>query len=333
MRPVLARVSLQPFRRQRPHGAAGLIALVGALTVLGCDRAGPPSTPTATVASEPVPEATAQVPAIATLRFASLSPAMTQMLVDLGLGDRIVGRTPFCDSVPESVPIVGSLLDVDYERLIEVAPTHIVVQPAASGTDPEVERLAQDHHWVLIEQGLDRLADVDAFLSGFAANLHLPPSPALADLTARCEEKARAIRALGVAPTSRASKPIRTLLLVGNDPPTAAGSDTFVSEMIVAAGGANAITATGYPELSLEDIVALNPEAICVLREIAPTEEERAALVRTLVTGATDAARARRVEVFVSPFVMLPSTRAPLVVAELRAMLDRWAPTAGAGGR
>ena len=162
MRPVLARVSLQPFRRQRPHGAAGLIALVGALTVLGCDRAGPPSTPTATVASEPVPEATAQVPAIATLRFASLSPAMTQMLVDLGLGDRIVGRTPFCDSVPESVPIVGSLLDVDYERLIEVAPTHIVVQPAASGTDPEVERLAQDHHWVLIEQGLDRLADVEA---------------------------------------------------------------------------------------------------------------------------------------------------------------------------
>ncbi len=336
--PLVSRhVPLQPIRRQRPRGAAGTIALFGALLgailVPGCDRAGPPSTPAAVGTAEAVAAPAPEESALARVRFVSLSPAMTQMLVDLGLGDRIVGRTPFCDSVPEIVPIVGSLLDVDYERLIDVAPTHIVIQPAASGTDPEVERLAAEHHWVLIEQGLDRLADVDAFLSGFAAGLHMPPSPALTDLAARCEEKGRAIRALSAAPARLTAKPLRTLLLVGNDPPTAAGADTFVSEMLVAAGGANAITAPGYPELSLEDIVHLNPDAICVLREIAPADEDRAALLRPLLTGATAAVRFGRVEVFVSPFVMLPSTRAPLVVAQLRALLERWAPTDGADAR
>lgn len=257
---------------------------------------------------------------LVTMRIVSLSPAMTRTLVDLGLGDRIVGRTPFCDSVPEEVPVVGSLLDVDYERLLEVSPTHLVIQPAASGTDPEVERLAANHGWTLLERGLDRLEDVEAFLVTLADDLALPASPELSDLRVRCEGEARAIRVLAEAKPA-ASAP-KVLLLVGSDPPTAAGADTFVSQMLVAAGGVNAVRGDGYPELTLEDIVGLDPDVMLVLRELPAADAERDHLLRPLRTTATSAARAGRVALFVNPNVMLPSTQASEVVAALRAALD-----------
>lgn len=341
MPPVLGHPPTTPLQRRgrtafsgptRAGSASGRLLGLTTTALLavaaGCDPGKAPESTSTTTGPSPSAEPVAAAPVtLETMRVVSLSPAMTQMLVDLGLGDRIVGRTPFCDSVPETVPIVGSLLDVDYEKLLATAPTHLVIQPAATGTDPEVERLAEAHHWVLIEQGLDRLADVDAFLTQFVAHLELPSSPALDALAARCESHAKTIRGLTMPAPARSpgTTPTRTVLLVGTDPPTAAGNDTFVSEMLVAAGGANAVEGPGYPELSLEDLVKLNPDAILVLRELALSDDERSALLRTLVSAKTEAAAAGRVELFVDPGVMLPSTKAPEVVARLRAVLDRWA--------
>jgi ABC-type hemin transport system substrate-binding protein len=253
---------------------------------------------------------------------------MTVMLVDLGLGGQIVGRTPFCDSIPESVPVVGSLLDVDYEKLLQVAPTHLLVQPAQSGTDPELERLAAEHDWVLIEQGLDGLEDVETLLLSLVASLKLPPAPEVQALSERCTASAHVLRTLRATaepgPTS-----LKTLILVGIEPLTAAGTDTFLSEMFAAAGAANAIDATGYPELTLEDLATLDPEAIVLLRETAPSDADTATVLAPLTSSPTRAARQARVVIHTDPDSMLPSTRAPLVVERLRGLLSRWSKASG----
>lgn len=244
---------------------------------------------------------------------------MTQALVDLGLGAQIVGRTPFCDSVPGEVPIVGSLLDVDYERLLASRPTHLVVQPAAGGTDPELERLAAVHRWVLIERQLDRLEDVEGFVAelpeAMAPAATLAATAEFAAFRDRCRELAAEVHALR-SPAPRPA-PLVTLVLVGTEPLTAAGADTFVSEMLQAAGGVNAMKAGGYPELSFEDLVTLNPQAILVLREASTDEAELARLLRPLLATSTDAVRSGRVVVHVDPLCMLPSTSAPKVVSQL----------------
>ena len=48
------------------------------------------------------------------LRIVSLSPAISRTLIDFGLQDRIVGRTPHCASIDPSIPVVGDLINIDY---------------------------------------------------------------------------------------------------------------------------------------------------------------------------------------------------------------------------
>ena len=63
-------------------------------------------------------------------RIASLVPSLTELIVALGLGARLVARTGFCirpaDAVRE-VPKVGGTKDVNLAKLRRLAPTHVLV--------------------------------------------------------------------------------------------------------------------------------------------------------------------------------------------------------------
>lgn len=65
-----------------------------------------------------------------TPRIVSLVPSLTELLVDLGLLDVLVGRTGFCIHPREAlaeVPKVGGTKDVRLDRLRALAPTHVLV--------------------------------------------------------------------------------------------------------------------------------------------------------------------------------------------------------------
>ena len=63
-------------------------------------------------------------------RIVSLVPSLTELLFVLGLGDQVVGRTGFCihprDAV-RRVPKVGGTKDVALDKVLALAPTHLVV--------------------------------------------------------------------------------------------------------------------------------------------------------------------------------------------------------------
>lgn len=63
-------------------------------------------------------------------RIASLVPSLTELLVALGLGPRLVARTGFCihpaDAVA-AVPKVGGTKDVNLGKLRRLAPSHVLV--------------------------------------------------------------------------------------------------------------------------------------------------------------------------------------------------------------
>lgn len=63
-------------------------------------------------------------------RIVSLVPSITELLVALGLADRLVGRTGFCihpREVVKRIPKVGGTKDVKIERIRALAPTHVIV--------------------------------------------------------------------------------------------------------------------------------------------------------------------------------------------------------------
>ncbi len=63
-------------------------------------------------------------------RIVSLVPSITELLFDLGLGERVVGRTGFCvhpEPAVRAVPKVGGTKDVRLDALRALAPTHVIV--------------------------------------------------------------------------------------------------------------------------------------------------------------------------------------------------------------
>jgi ABC-type Fe3+-hydroxamate transport system substrate-binding protein len=64
------------------------------------------------------------------VRIVSLVPSITELLCDLGLADRLVGRTGFCVHPRASVrqvPKVGGTKDVDIGKVRGLAPTHVIM--------------------------------------------------------------------------------------------------------------------------------------------------------------------------------------------------------------
>ena len=63
------------------------------------------------------------------LRIVSLVPSQTELLYDLGLGDRVVGITKFCIHPNEwfdSKPRVGGTKNVNFEKIAELQPDLII---------------------------------------------------------------------------------------------------------------------------------------------------------------------------------------------------------------
>lgn len=63
-------------------------------------------------------------------RIVSLVPSITELLCDLGLADRIVGRTGFCihpREIVRRIPKVGGTKSVNIEKVRALQPTHVVV--------------------------------------------------------------------------------------------------------------------------------------------------------------------------------------------------------------
>lgn len=64
------------------------------------------------------------------LRIVSLVPSVTELLVDLGAGPWLVGRTGYCihpKAALAAVPKVGGTKTVNLDKLRRLAPTHVIV--------------------------------------------------------------------------------------------------------------------------------------------------------------------------------------------------------------
>jgi ABC-type Fe3+-hydroxamate transport system substrate-binding protein len=78
-------------------------------------------------------------------RIVCLVPSITELLCDLGLAGKLVGRTGFCihprDAVA-AIPKVGGTKDVNIEKIRRLAPTHVVVN-IDENEKPTVDKLAE----------------------------------------------------------------------------------------------------------------------------------------------------------------------------------------------
>lgn len=189
-------------------------------------------------------------------RVASTSPAITDSMVSLGLSAHIVGRSPYCRTVPREVPVVGDLRGFDAERLALVKPEVLFVQPPLAGVDPALREWCDRNAVTLVEQRIDSLAELGALGDAIGRVFG----------TKAAERLAAARTDLARAPAVAADAPA-VLVVVSADPFLAVGRGNYLDEMLARCGVRNAVTADGWIELAAEAIVALGPARVVGISE------------------------------------------------------------------
>ena len=281
--------------------APGLVARLGVLALIaflsGCCEVEPAVAPAARTDGP---------------RIVSLSPALTQAMIDLGLTDALVGRTPFAPDAVASVPVVGDLLNPDLERILAVEPDLLLVQPTARGVDPALRSLAVEQGWDLVDWRIDRLDDVRGILRDVPSILGRHGADEARLQAAVDDWLVRSEAVLTPCPTIGSAG--RILVLYGVDPPAGFGTETYIDDILVRLGGRNALQRPGYPELSLEDLLTLSPDTILVLGD-----PDRGALLTTRFEPSPTSPRVVTVE---ADALLVPGTRLLEGVGRLRTAFD-----------
>jgi len=263
----------------------------------------------------------------ADVRIVSLSPALSRTVIDLGLGDRIVGRSTYCDFL-DGVPIIGDLQRIDYERLIDVRPTHVLVQASVGGIDARLVELAEARDWKIASwSGIDTIDDIERVLREMPQALYEPGSPHLRDAAGRAAELLNEIAA-ALSPR-RGDGPIydgAALLVHHTDPIRVFGTDTYLHEVLLRLGAHNAASVRGWATLSLEDLIHLDPEAIIVVQDgSTPATATVAAALGPIAGVSIAAVESGRVTVVRHPDALRPCTGVIGLADEMRAALRRLA--------
>lgn len=76
-------------------------------------------------------------------RIVSLAPSLTETLFALGLGDKVVGCSKFCKFPPQvdKLPKVGGFIDTDFEAIVRLRPTCVVLTKTEADTAERLRKL------------------------------------------------------------------------------------------------------------------------------------------------------------------------------------------------
>jgi ABC-type hemin transport system substrate-binding protein len=247
------------------------------------------------------------------VRIVSLSPALTRTVVDLDPNLQVVGRTQYCLSVDPSIPVVGDLIDLDYERIVRLNPTHVFVQPAGGRVDDHLAALAEQRGWRLASWQIDSIEDIRQVTEQLPAVIYQNPAR-LAALRTRAgvliDELDQGLESDDTVHFSG-----RVLLVHGVDPVRVFGQGTYLSDVLLRLGAVNAAPASGWGQLTLEDVAVLDPEGIVL---VCTTCQDPIEALGPLATLDIAAVREGRLAVLNTDDALLPSTAVIQVAAELR---------------
>jgi ABC-type Fe3+-hydroxamate transport system substrate-binding protein len=248
-------------------------------------------------------------------RVVSLVPSLTESLFLLGVGDRVVGRTDYCvepAGLVDAVATVGGTKDADVDAIAALAPDLVLVNQEEN--TPSIYR-------ELVARGLPVHLSFPKTVAAAVALLH--ELAALLDVAADHPALARLDAAVAAMEGLRAhTVPCKVFCPIWMDPLMTIHGDTFISDVLDLCGGQNVfldrprryplaadlgraaawdeqrvgLRDTRYPRVTLDEVVALQPEVVLLPDEPHPFTEDDAAVFRALTIPAAERGRVLRVD-------------------------------------
>ncbi|PIP38479.1 MAG: cobalamin-binding protein [Desulfobacterales bacterium CG23_combo_of_CG06-09_8_20_14_all_51_8] len=192
-------------------------------------------------------------------RVVSLAPSITEIIYDLGCEDRLKGVTTYSDfpEAAKALPKVGSYVYLDLEKIVSLKPDLCI--GIKDGNPKETVMRLEALGIPVYAVNPRSLATIHSTVIEIGDLLEAPAAARrVADtMQERLDHVRRKVQTAGPRP--------RIFFQIGIAPIVSAGSDTFIHELIEAAGGVNlAGTYTGYPRFSFEEIVAAGPDMLII---------------------------------------------------------------------
>ncbi len=164
----------------------------------------------------------------------STSPALTEILTELGLEAKIVGRTKYCLDAKKAM-VIGTALKLDYEKLISLNPDIVLLQensPSQSSKDLKELGLTFKSFKLV------NVSDISSTINSLAEHFEINPKDVLNKLH-----------------LSGSSKFKNGFIMLGGIPGKSmmvAGTDSYYSEIASKLGMKNLASSKGWPKITPE---------------------------------------------------------------------------------
>lgn len=189
-------------------------------------------------------------------RIVSLAPSVTETLYALGLGDKIVGVTEYCNypAAALSVPKIGDLIDPSVEVIYDLQPDLVIA--STHNTRETVDMLGNLGVRTIVITNEDTIAGVLLSIADIARATGREDEgrDLIADLLIRIEAVKQAV-------AGRTPPRVYYVISYGEYGDFTAGSDTFINELIETAGGENVVKSKGW-SYSIEQLIIDDPDML-----------------------------------------------------------------------
>jgi iron complex transport system substrate-binding protein len=199
-------------------------------------------------------------------RIISLAPSNTEILFELGLGDKVVGVTQYCNYPPEALekPKIGGFsatdIDVSIEQIVDIDPDLILAtETHLTEVIPKLEQVLPETKILVL---LTQTESFDDVFNAIEMVGKCTGTENTADqLVAGMRNRVNAITSKTSALTESARP--KVLYIVWQDPIFVIGGGTLGNSLIEAAGGTNIFgDEVGSPMVDLETIIDRNPDVM-----------------------------------------------------------------------
>lgn len=182
-------------------------------------------------------------------RVVSLVPSLTETLFALGAGGDVVGITEYCIFPPDlALPRVGGTKNPHVEAIRALAPDLVHMN---------------------LEENLRRHAEqLESFTRVFVTEPRTIADVAtlfeqLGEIHDRREDAARLTRELDETRFALPKRAFTFACPIWKNPWMWCGGDTYVSALVESAGGSNVLGShKRYPQIALEEVLALRPDVV-----------------------------------------------------------------------
>ncbi len=191
-------------------------------------------------------------------RIISLNPSNTEVLYALGLADRVVAVTDYCNSPPEAKekPSIGGFSTPNIEKVVDFSPDMVLAGSIhQKQVIPNLEARGISV-FTLAPKTLDEVLEAILLVGKITGE-----DRKASDLVAGMRNRIKAVTDKAGS-LSEAQKP-SVFYLTWSDPLKTAGAGTYPDELIRKAGGINiSQNLTGYAGISLEAVIDANPKVM-----------------------------------------------------------------------